>query len=143
MATLKELEQRRAERRAKHDSARDAQLCADLESIDALEAASGAPLRTMMANEFTAGVPVKIAFRSPSPAEYKRYCDMVGRAQQDGDPLERRKAQELLAASCIVYPAPETKELEALFKAAPGTLISVAIECAKAAELRAEAEGKG
>ena len=142
MATIEELEQRRAARRAKHDTARDEQERADLEAIDALEEASGEPLHTMTANGFKPGSPVKAAYRTPSVLEYKRYCDQVGKAQQLSDPNARRKAQELLAEVCWVYPAEKTDERKSMLDAFPGVLISLAIECAKVAELRSESEGK-
>jgi hypothetical protein len=143
MATIEEIEKRRAERRQSHDTARAAQELADLEAIDALEAASGEPLHTMTANGFKAGVAVKAAFRAPSAIEYKRYCDMVGRAQQKGDAGARFKAQELLGEVCWVYPAPDSDGRKAMSDAFPGVLISLAIEAAKVAELRGEDEGKG
>lgn len=142
MATIQEIEKRRAERRQKHDEARDAQIVKDLEAIDALEEASGEPLHTATANGFHPGVAVKAAFCAPSPVQYKRYCDMVGKAQQKNDPIERRKAQEMLASVCMVYP-PEGDERKAMLEAFPGVLISLAIEAAKVAELRSEDEGKG
>ena len=39
MATVEEIEKKRADRRAKHDDAREAQMLVDLEAIDALEEA--------------------------------------------------------------------------------------------------------
>jgi len=142
MSKVEEIEKRRSERRKAHDDARDAQALKDLEAIDALEAEHGEPLHTMTANGFKHGVAVKVAFRAPSPTEYKRYCDMVGRAQQKNDAIERRRAQEMLAASCLMYP-PEGEARKAMLEAFPGVLISLAIESAKVAELRNEEEGKG
>lgn len=141
MSTKEEIEKRRAERAAAHDKARAAQELKDLEAIDAYEAASGEPLYTMTANGFKAGAAVKIAFRAPSPVEYKRFCDMVGKAMAKDDPLARRKAQEMLAETCIVYPL-EGDERKKTLEAHPGVLISLAIECAKVVELRNEEEGK-
>jgi hypothetical protein len=139
MATV---EERRAARRAQHESARAAQEAADLEAIDALEAARDEPLHTMTANSFKPGVAVRAAFRTPTALEYKRYCDMVGRAMQKGDVNERRRAQEVFAAACLLYPA-EGAARDSMLEAFPGVLISLAIEAAKIAELRAEDEGKG
>lgn len=138
--SIEEIEKRRAERRAAHDQARTDQIAADLGAIDALEAADGVPLHTMTANGFKPGVPVKIAFRAPTPVQYKRYCDMVGRA--DKDPAARLRAQTMLAESCLVYP-PEGEPRKAMIEALPGLLVSLSIEAAKVAELRAEDEGKG
>lgn len=143
MPIIEEIEKRRADRKASHDKARQDQEVVDLDAIDALEAISGEPFMTMSANGFKAGVPVKVAFRSPSAIEYKRYCDMVGKAQAKNDPLARRQGQELLALVCLVYPPSDSDSRKALLDSFPGVLLSVAIECAKAAELRNEDEGKG
>jgi hypothetical protein len=143
MATLGEIEARRAERRAENDKARTAQEALDLEAIDALESERGEPLHTMTANGYRSGVSVKVAFRAPSAPEYKRYCDLVGKAQERKDPTARRQAQEQLAASCWLYPAQDSDGRKAMLEAFPGVLISLAIEVAKVAELRAEDEGKG
>lgn len=142
MATIEEIEKRRAARLADHDKARLEQERVDLETIDALEEANGEPLHTMTANGFKAGVPVKAAFRAPSGIEYKRYVDMVGKAQQKSDSVARVRAQELLAEVCWMYPAKDSDARKAMFDAFPGVLISLAIEAAKVAELRSEAEGK-
>lgn len=142
MASREEIEAKRAARAAEADAARAEQETADLEAIDALEASSGAAFRTMTANGFKPGVSVKIAFRAPSGPEYKRYCDLVGRAADKRDATARRTAQEQLAESCWVYPADKDAR-QAVRDAFPGTLLSLAIEAAKFAELRSEEEGKG
>jgi hypothetical protein len=134
MSTVEEIEKRRADRRASHDSGRAAQEAVDLAAIDALEAEDGTPLRTMTANGYKPGVPVRIAFRAPSAAEYKRYLDTIGAAQSNAK--SKRGALEVLASTCLVYPAADARA--ALFDAFPGTLVSLAIEAAKAAELQAE-----
>ena len=96
----------------------------------------------MTCNGFKAGVSVKIAFETPAPVVYKRYVDQVGKAQREGDTAGRQKAQELLAEVCWVYPAKDSDARKAMLDAFPGVLISLAIECAKVAELRSEEEGK-
>jgi hypothetical protein len=141
MSTVEEIEKRRADRRATHDTARAAQEAIDLEAIDKLEAEDGTPLHTMTSNSFKPGVPVRIAFRPPSAAEYKRYLDTVGTAQTRNDSKGKRAALEVLAATCLVYPAADARAV--LFDAFPGTLVSLAIEAAKVAELRAEDEKNG
>jgi hypothetical protein len=138
---MSEAEDRRAARRAEHEKARDAQAELDLVAIDALEAERGEPLHTMTANRFVAGVPYRAAFRAPTALEYKRYADMVGRAQAKGDTAERKKGQEMLAAAVLVYPSGDA--LKSFLDAFPGVLLSVTIEAAKVAELRSEEEGKG
>lgn len=142
MASIEEIEKRRAERRANHEGGQREQLAKDLEAIDKLEEASGEPLQTMSTNSYKPGVPVKIAFRAPSALEYKRYCDQANKALGKGDHTARLKAQELLAESCIEYPE-KGDARKAMLEAFPGVLVSLAIEAAKMAELRAEDEGKG
>ena len=140
MRSIAEIEKARDERKAAQAAERLEQEAIDLDAIDTLEAAEGCSLFTMSSNGFRPGVPVKIAFRTPKPVEYKRYCDMVGKAQAQNDPLARRKAQELLAAACLVYPTGDAQK--SMLDAFPGVLISLAIEAAKAAELSAENESK-
>lgn len=142
MRSLEEIEKSRADRQAKANAARAVQELVDLDAIDALEEQLGKPLHTMTCNAFRPGVPVRAAFREPSAPEYKRYCDLVGQAQQNGDPTARRKAQEQLAEVCWAYPAKDSPERKAMLEAFPGVLLSLAIEAAKVAELRSEAEGK-
>lgn len=143
MPTLEELEKKRAARRdAKINEPRAAQELVDLTAIDALEESTGEVFLTMTANGYAKGAPVKIAFRTPTPVQYKRYCDKVGQAQAKNDPNDRRKWQEQLASDCLVYPPEGSDELKAMLAAFPGLLISLSIEAAKAAELRSEEEGK-
>lgn len=142
MATIEEIEKRRAARRASHDADRLEQERADLEAIDALEETLGEPLHTMTANGFKPGVSVKIAFRAPTAVEYKRYLGMSGRAITANNSDARTKSQELLALGCLVYPA-DGEARKMMLDAFPGVLVSLSIEAAKVAELRAEEEGKG
>ena len=140
MSTLAEVEKRRADRREAADKAREAQEVTDLEAIEALEA-GGAMLHTMTAPRHVPGVVMKIGFRAPTAGEYKRYLDTIGAASQRQDHKGRTAALTTLAASCLVYPAAD--ERAALLAEFPGTLVSLALEAAKIAELRAEEEGKG
>ena len=141
---LRELEEKRAQlRAAKIDAPRAEQLEKDTAAILELEIAQDAPLHTMTVPGYKPGAPVRIAFRSPSRAEYKRYLDLVGRAGQKGDAAKRQEAQLQLADVCLVYPTEKDPLREALLEAYPGALISLAIEAAAVAELTSEAEGKG
>lgn len=143
MATLEEIKKKRAARSEAADKARNDQELADLTAIDKLEEERGESLHTMSSNRYTPGAPVKIAFRAPTSAEYKRYKDLVNRAVTKSDPKARVDAQEQLASSVLEYPAKDSELLKATLEAFPGLLISLAIEAAKVAELRAEEEGKG
>lgn len=140
MSTVAEIEARRAARRAVSDAARDEQEAKDLEAIDALEVASAENLGTMRVNGYVPGQPVRVAFRAPSEAYYKRFCQQVRKA---GPNLEARgAAQDMLAQVCWVYPA-KPEDQKAMVAAFPGTLVSIAIEVAKLAELNRDEEGKG
>lgn len=143
MATIEEIEKKRAARRDAANTARADQELADLTAIDKLEEERGELLHTMSANRFTPGAPVKIAFRAPTSVEYKRYKDQVNAAVTKSDARKRVEAQELLASAVLEYPAKGSEALKGALEAFPGLLISLAIEAAKVAELRAEDEGKG
>lgn len=143
MATLEEIEKKRQARRDATDKARADQELADMTAIDKLEEERGEMLHTMTANRFASGVPVRFAFRAPAALEYKRYKDQVNLALQKSDAKGRVAAQELLASTVIEYPARDSELYKATIEAFPGLLISMAIEAAKVAELRAEEEGKG
>ncbi len=142
MSKLEDIEKRRAERKAASAKDRAEQEERDLEAIDALEAANGEDLTTMTVAGFAKGLPVRVALRPPSAAYYKRFSDLVRRA--GNDQTKRGQAQEQLGECCWAYPTPENKDTrDAMKDAFPGTLISLAIEAAKLAELRSEEEGKG
>lgn len=143
MATLEEIEKKRADRREKASEARAKQELVDMTAIDALEEARGESLHIMTANRYASGAPVKFAFRAPSALEYKRYKDQVNLALQRSDAKARVAAQELLAGAVLEYPAQGSDLLKTTLDAFPGLLISLAIEAAKVAELSAEEEGKG
>jgi hypothetical protein len=138
MATLEDVQKRRADRREASDKLRDAQEVVDLEAIDAIEVAEGVMLHTMSANRYEPGVAVKIGFRAPTAGEYKRYLETIGIAQQRQDSKGRNAALTTLAASCLVYPAGDAQK--AMLNAFPGTLVSLAMAAAKVAELREEEE---
>lgn len=142
MATIEEIEKKRAARRDAAGAASKEQELKDLEAIDALEEKSGEPLHTMSTRRFAPGAAVKIAFRAPTSLEYKRYKDQVNRALSASNPKARVDAQEQLAACVLEYPAKDSEALKATLEAFPGLLISLAIEAAKVAELAAEEEGK-
>lgn len=110
-------------------------------AIDALEESMGTCLHTLDTSGFVEGVSVKMAFRPAKSSEYKRYVDMVGRAPEKGRAEAVRKAQDLLARSCIVYPDGAARD--AFLDAFPGALVSIGIEVARLAELAKEDEGKG
>ncbi len=140
MSKIEEIEARRAARRAATDEKRTEQEEKDLEAIEALEVKNDEPLKTMSAAGFVPGLPVRVGFKAPSAEYYKRFCQQVRRA---GSNLEARgSAQDLLGASCWVYPEDKATR-DSMLAAFPGILVSVALEATKLAELTAEDEGKG
>jgi hypothetical protein len=83
---------------------------------------------------------------------YKRFTDMVRRSSKGEkvDPDEVARAGDLLAESCILYPAfpkkggePTDGAYEATLELTPGLLSNVAAEIVKAAMGKAAEEGKG
>ena len=142
MATIEEIEQRRAAIRAAYDKGRAEQEAIDLEAILAIEEEKGEPIHTLTMHSFKSGVPVRLGFRTPSTLEYKRMSDLVGRAVQNKDQQARRAAQEQFAAACLLYPPADSDARKAALEVAPGLLLSLAIEAAKVAEARSDEEGK-
>lgn len=149
MATNEELQEKleaakaaRAEKLQALENARLAQEIADREAIAELEDPSAEPVVIMRVAGYRAGCPVAvIAVRPPKPAEYKRYLDLVNRANQKNDAAARLAEQERLGNACIVYPSPEIRAQ--LRDYCPGLAISVGVEIAKHGEAAAVEEGKG
>lgn len=141
--SIDEIQARRAARRqALVHAPKKAQEARDLAAIDALEVELGLCLYTLDANGYVDGVSVKMAFRPATSVEYRRYVDLVTRANDKNRAVETRKAQDQLARACIVYP-PQGEERDKFIDAFPGALVSIGIEVAKIAELAADEEGKG
>lgn len=141
MGKREEIEERRAKRRGSKDDGRAAQEEKDLEAIDALEEADDEVLSTLSVGTFVEGIPALVAFRRPSPAQYKRYIDTYGRAAEKKDVDGRLKSQETLARSVWAYPA-DDETRKRMLEELPGLLVSIAVEAPKLAEAHVEAEGK-
>lgn len=139
--TREELEKRAADRRDAAAKARQEQISKDMEAIDALEA-SGPLLIKVTARGHEPGVAVQCAFRMPTTLEYRRYSDTSTSAYQGKNSPNMRKAQELLADACFMYPA-EGPERAAMIDAFPGLRASAALALVTAVEGQAEDEGKG
>jgi hypothetical protein len=141
MSKLEELRAKRAEMHAASAAARDAQMAVDLEAIMALEEKGGEPLHIMHAPMHKPGVVVSVGYRAATRSEYKRYLDTVAKAPERSRADATRRAQDVIAAACIVYPA-EPEAREAYFEAFPGALVALVVQLHKLAELEAEDEGK-
>jgi hypothetical protein len=140
MATVKEIEERRAARKAAAEKAREEQYAKDLEALDELEQEHGdGKVVQLDLPAFTVGLPTMVVVRTPTDVEHRRYRDMVRRSKGKGD--EIGKATDLLADVCRVYPDDDT--YEAVRKAHPGVHDSIAVQAIKLAEARTAEEGKG
>lgn len=114
MTSLQDIEARREARKAQLESARSEQIAVDLEAIDALEVEHGDSNIAEVEIPFTAGLPVKLAVRTPKPVELKRYRDRL-RKNKD----QQLEAAQELAAVTWVYPS--DKEVQkAVLEARPG-----------------------
>jgi hypothetical protein len=142
-AKLAEIEARRAERKGKLDEAKKVQACADLEAYDALEVEHGDEnVASLEVERFVEGHPTFVVLKAPDGPQYKRFVDQVSRAVEKNNLIERRKAQDLLAESCWIYPnTPEARK--AMLAAFPGLLVSIAVRATQLVEGKASAEGKG
>lgn len=141
MATIEEIESRRAARKAAVAESRAAQYAKDLEALDSLEVEHGdGCVASLEVDKFVDGLPTMIVIRTPSQDQYKRFCQQVRRAA--GNLEARGAAQDLLAESCWVYPS-TPDDRKRMLAAFPGVLTSVAVRAAKLAEFRADDEGKG
>jgi ribosomal protein L35AE/L33A len=137
--TIEEIEERRAKKQALRTDAEKKQYRIDLLARDALEDEHGKIAAVRVA--FTSGQPTCAFVRTPTPAQYKRFVDQVGRATEKKNIASQREATELLAKSCWVYPEPGAQE--SMLEAFPGLLSSIGVCAARLAEGKAEEEGKG
>ena len=141
MSKVEEIEARRAARKAESSKARDAQYEKDLEAFEALEIEHGdGCVARLSVRGFVPGLPTFAVVKSPGGTSfYKRYTDMVRRAQKNTQAIGA--AQDMLADSCLVYPADEATRA-AMFDAFPGLRITAAIRALKFVELEEEEEKK-
>lgn len=115
MATIEEIEKRRAERKAGLEAQKQEQLRIDLEALDALEVEHGDErVKRIDVDGWAPGIPTLAAFRLPEPIEFKRYQDMArARGDKPGDPIG---AARLLAETCRLYPGPAAPEASEAWK---------------------------
>ena len=138
---LKEIEERRAARKAEAKKARAEQYAKDLEALDALEQEHGdESVAALEVSGFVKGLPSIVVVKSPGGTPlYKRYTDMVRKAGKNPEGLG--KAQELLGEACIVYPS-DDETRKAMFDAFPGTKVSAYVRAIKFVELESADEKK-
>lgn len=143
---LELVEARRAARRAAEQKAHDVQAAIDLEAIDALEVQYGdANIAALKLPFIAEGLPVRLAVRTPTRGEFKRFRDTVAPQQKDrkgqtvaGDPFA---AAEALGAVCTVYP--DRNVLDKICEKRPGVLAQLGGVAAQLANASEEDEGKG
>lgn len=143
MATVEELEKRRAERRAAKHELYEAQKLEDLEARDRLEEELGdGQVLAIEISEATwkPGVVTMALFKLPNATQAKIYKQTIT-PNKDGSPGDIVKASDVLAAQCCIYPDKDgfAKLLGAF--AFVGT--NGAVACVKAAEGKQADEGKG
>src|SRR5579872_4194296 len=85
LSKVEEIEARRAARKAESSKARDAQYEKDLEAFEALEIEHGdGCVARLSVRGFVPGLPTFAVVKSPGGTSfYKRYTDMVRRAQKN------------------------------------------------------------
>jgi hypothetical protein len=141
MATVEELEAKRAARKAETDKARAEQYAKDLAAIDALECEnlSGGMLDiSLRVTNFVPGLPSLVGVRAPKEIEYKRFFQQINRA---GNADAKMAALEQMAKTCWVYPADEAQR-KAMLEANPGLIACVGNLANKLAEMQTAEEGK-
>lgn len=112
MATLEEIQERRAELRAKLKEDTDARKAIDAEAILAIEESLGVSRIDVVELPFTSpDLPVLCAVRAPDAIEMKRFRDTV-KQRKNGEPGDSVLGHQQLTAACLVYPDKDTyKEL--------------------------------
>jgi hypothetical protein len=141
MSKVEALEAKLAESRAKRAEAEEAQYEEDLGALLELEEEHGA-VASVKVSRFVAGQPTRAFLRTPNAAEYKRYKDLIFRAQMDKNAKTSAvSAQEQLAKSCWIYPSGDEAQASML-AAFPGLLSSIGLAATSLAEGKAEEVGK-
>lgn len=138
--TPEEYEAKKAARKESTAKAREAQLAIDLDALFALEDEHGDGRVTRLdLPAYVEGLPTMIIVRTPEPAEYKRFRDMVRKAVKEKDSYG--KAADLLGAVCMAYPDKET--YEKIVKSFPGVPDNIWQAATKLGDATAADQGKG
>lgn len=144
MATVEEIQKRRAERKAGLEADRQAQLAKDLEAIDACEVAHGDTNVAAIEFHFVPGLPCMAAVRTPDPDEIARYrTKMKPKVDRKGNiiPADANEAAAQLGRSCLIYPDAET--FARVLEARPGIEVPLGQAAAGLASASEEEQGKG
>lgn len=139
------IEKRRAKRKADLAEQERAQLATDLEAIDALEQEHGDSNIVVLKVPFMPGLPVRIAARTPSDPELKRYRARLKPKNPNQSPDTVAAAEEL-ADVTRVYP-PRDDAGNALFarllEARPAVKVQLGAQSVGLAAASADDAGKG
>lgn len=138
---LEVAEAKRAARKAAVEERHKAQRAIDLEAVMVLEDDLGDSNVAVLEVPFTLGLPCLVAAKTPSAAVVKRYQDRV-RGKRDGSPPDFTVATIEVGESCLVYPAKDSPEREALLKSRPALLVAVGKAALDLATAQAEDLGK-
>lgn len=135
-AKIAELEAKRAEALKAVAELRAEQYAKDLEAIIPIEVEHGADRVVMLRMpSFVAGLPTLVLVKTPSPAHFNRYRQMVRKSGKD---LERvGAAADMLADVCVAYPDADT--YAKMREAWPSLHDDVAVHATRLGE----SEGKG
>ncbi len=110
MASIEEIEKRRADRKAKLREAEDAQKAIDLEALDACEEAHGDTSVCFVEVPYTPGLPTMVIGRMPRPVELKCYRQSIKVAGKTVDIQASNEAADTLGKQIRIYPEAEVFE---------------------------------
>jgi hypothetical protein len=140
MATLQEVEARRAARKAQNQVEYETQRALDIEALDALEEEYGDSSVKALDVPHTHGLPTLIVARCALPVELQRYRDTVKPSADGRKTPDYVKAGEQLASRCRVYPDKDT--YAKMCEARPGIHLQLGVAALELATAREQAEGK-
>jgi hypothetical protein len=135
---IAEAQERRAKKHAEQKSAATDQFAKDIEALEVLEEEHGR-IASVKVESFRPGLPTRVFIRTPKPAEYKRYRDMVEKAVKKD--TKRSEVGDQLARACWVYPGSKDEQ-DQMLEASPGLLVSILLQATALAEGAAVDEGK-
>jgi hypothetical protein len=140
MATLADVQKKRADRKAALAAQELAQRAIDLEAIDALEVERGDSNVDVVDVAYTPGLPTCFAVRVPTVPEMNRYKSRLKGIANSKD-VDAIAAAEELGESCFVYPVEAVREQ--MKSARPGALSACGTAALKLGQGRLSSEGKG
>lgn len=148
---LEELLEKRAKRKTEREDAERAQKLTDMLAIDAIECELGDSNVSVLEVDFTPGLPVCLAVRTPTETEIKKYRARLQKRTRDGqaDPTAPVEAAHDLVDSVdaiggkgplLVYPDRAT--FEKMLEARPGIKVQLGVAAIALSTARAETQGK-